>query len=142
LFRNTGGEVTGYRSPFVALATFASLAAVPQVVLAQSVIAGVVKDASGGVLPGVVVEASSDALIERSRTATSDGAGQYRIVDLRPGRYVVTFTLPGFQTVRRDGIDLMAEFTATINADRVGSIEETTAQARQVVVLHLLSPVR
>ena len=82
----------------IVLATVASLAAVPDVALAQSAIDGVVRDASGAVLPGVTVEASSDALIERVKSATTDGAGQYRIVDLRPGMYVVTFTLTGFQT--------------------------------------------
>jgi hypothetical protein len=102
------------------------LAGFPESALAQSAIAGVVKDASGGVLPGVTVEATSDALIEKSRSVITDGAGQYRIIDLRPGTYVLTFTLTGFQTVRRGGVELPAEFTATINADmRVGSIEET-----------------
>ena len=108
----------------VALAT--CLLAVPAVARAQSVIAGIVKDTSGAVLPGVTVEASSDVLIEKTRAVTTDGSGQYKIVDLRPGSYSVTFTLPGFQTIKREGIDLPAEFTATINADmKVGSIEET-----------------
>ncbi|HKF69668.1 MAG TPA: carboxypeptidase-like regulatory domain-containing protein, partial [Vicinamibacterales bacterium] len=68
----------------------------PALAHAQASIAGVVKDASGAVLPGVTVEASSPALIEKARTATSDGTGQYRIVDLRPGTYSVTFALSGF----------------------------------------------
>ena len=98
----------------------------PGTVRAQSAITGVVKDASGAVLPGVTIEASSDALIEKSRTAVSDGQGTYRIVDLRPGTYLVTFTLTGFQTLRRDGIELPSDFTATINADlRVGSLQES-----------------
>jgi hypothetical protein len=93
---------------------------------AQAAIAGVVKDASGAVLPGVTVEASSDALIEKTRSAVSDGTGTYRIVDLRPGTYSVSFTLTGFSTVKRDGIELSGSFTATINADmKVGAIEET-----------------
>jgi hypothetical protein len=93
---------------------------------AQSAIAGVVRDSSGGVLPGVTVEASSDALIEKSRSATTDGQGQFRIVDLRPGKYVVTFSLSGFQSVRREGIDLPTNFTATVSADlQVGSLEES-----------------
>src|SRR5881396_3662231 len=84
-------------------------------------IAGVVKDTTGAVLPGVAVEASSPALIERTRTAITDDKGQYKIVDLRPGLYTVTFTLPGFSTVKREGIELSADFTAPINADlRVG----------------------
>ena len=70
---------------------------------AQATIAGAVKDSSGAVLPGVTVEAASPALIEKVRTTTTDGAGRYRIEDLRPGTYVVTFTLPGFVTMRRDG---------------------------------------
>lgn len=73
---------------------------------AQSAIAAVVKDASGGVLPGVTVEAASPALIEGSRTAATDGSGQYKIIDLRPGVYTVPFSLSGFQTVRREEIQL------------------------------------
>ena len=89
-------------------------------------IAGVVKDTTGAVLPGVTVEASSPALIERVRTVVTDGSGQYKIVDVRPGTYAVTFTLTGFNTVKRDGIELPASFTATVNADmRVGSVTET-----------------
>ena len=93
---------------------------------AQSAIAGVVKDSSGAVLPGVTVEASSPALIEGLRTAVTDGAGQYRIIDLRPGEYTVTFTLTGFKTVKRGGITLPASFTATVNAElSVGELQET-----------------
>ena len=89
-------------------------------------IAGLVRDTSGAVLPGVTVEVSSPALIEKVRTAVTDGDGQYKVVDLRPGVYTVTFTLTGFNTFRREGIELSAGFTATINADlRVGSLEET-----------------
>ncbi|HEV8317571.1 MAG TPA: carboxypeptidase-like regulatory domain-containing protein [Vicinamibacterales bacterium] len=89
-------------------------------------IAGVVTDASGGVPPGVTVEASSPALIEKVRTVITDGEGRYNVVDLRPGSYTVTFTLPGFTTVRREGIALTAGFTATVNAEmRVGALEET-----------------
>ncbi len=73
---------------------------------AQASIAGVVRDTSGAVLPGVTVEASSSALIEKTRTVTTDGTGQYRIVDLRPGVYSVTFSLSGFNGLRRDGIQL------------------------------------
>jgi hypothetical protein len=93
---------------------------------AQSGISGVVRDTSGAVLPGVTVEAASPALIEKVRTATTDGGGAYTIIDLRPGEYSVTFSLPGFSTVRRDGISLPASFTATVNADMtVGAVEET-----------------
>jgi hypothetical protein len=99
---------------------------VPSVVYAQASIAGVVKDASGAVLPGVTVEAASPALIEKVRSVVTDDSGQYRIVDLRPGVYSVTFTLTGFSSVKREGIELTGSFNASINADlRVGGIEET-----------------
>jgi len=89
-------------------------------------IAGVVRDGTGAVLPGVTVEAASPALIEKVRTALTDGEGQYRIVNLRPGTYSVTFTLPGFSTVKRDGVELTGGFTVTVNAElRVGALEET-----------------
>src|SRR5437016_8416676 len=87
------------------------LLALPAAARAQSAIAGVVKDASGAVLPGVSVEASSDVLIEKTRAVMTDGAGQYKIVDLRPGTYVVTFTLTGFQTIKRQGIEVPTSFT-------------------------------
>src|SRR5437762_1116292 len=94
--------------------------------LSSGTIGGVVKDQSGAVLPGVTVEAASPALIEKVRTAVSDDQGVYRIVDLRPGVYTVTFTLPGFGTFRREGVELTTGFTATVNADmKVGSLEET-----------------
>jgi hypothetical protein len=93
---------------------------------AQSAIAGVVKDTTGAVLPGVTVEASSPVLIEQTRSATTDSQGQYKILDLRPGTYSVTFALPGFATVKRDGIELPANFTAPVNGElRVGAVEET-----------------
>ena len=92
---------------------------------AQS-IAGVVRDESGAVLPGVTVEVSSPALIEKVRSAVTDATGQYRIVSLSPGVYTVTFTLPGFNAVKHDGIELTGTFTATVNADlKVGALEET-----------------
>jgi hypothetical protein len=95
-------------------------------VSAQASISGLVRDQSGAVLPGVRVEASSDALIERVRATTSDATGQYRIVDLRPGLYTITFTLSGFTSVRREAIELTGSFTATVNVDmKVGSVEET-----------------
>src|SRR5262249_11754426 len=89
-------------------------------------IAGVVKDTSGAVLPGVTVEAASPALIEKVRSVVTDSEGRYNIVDLRPGTYAVTFTLVGFSVLRRDGIELTGGFTATVNADlSVGSLQET-----------------
>ncbi|HKF69804.1 MAG TPA: carboxypeptidase regulatory-like domain-containing protein [Vicinamibacterales bacterium] len=99
----------------------------PMVASAQtSSIAGVVKDASGAVLPGVTVEATSSALIEKVRSVTTDGTGQYKIINLRPGTYTVTFTLTGFTVVKREGIELTSDFTASVNTDlRVGAVAET-----------------
>ena len=103
----------------------------PATTFAQT-IAGVVKDTTGAVMPGVTVEATSPALIEKVRAAVTDGEGQYKIVNLVPGTYTVTFTLPGFSTVKRDGIDLSAGFTASVNADlRVGTLAETITVSGQ-----------
>src|SRR5882672_803531 len=113
------------------------LALLPVAAFAQtSGIAGIVKDTSGAVLPGVTVEASSPALIEKVRSAVTDGAGQYKITTLRPGSYTVTFTLPGFSVVKRENVELTSDFTATINADlKVGALEETiTVSAESPVV--------
>ena len=96
---------------------------VPAVASAQrggSGFTGTVTDSSGGVLPGVTVEASSPALIEKVRTAVTDTQGRYNIIDLPPGAYTVTFTLTGFETVKREGIQLPAAFVATVNAQLAG----------------------
>src|SRR5262245_5231512 len=107
-------------------AVFAFAVLFPTSSLAQSGIAGVVRDTSGAVLPGVVVEAASPVLIEKARTAVPDADGTYRTLDLRPGIYAVTFALAGFNTVKREGIELPAAFTATVNAElQLGAIEET-----------------
>ena len=119
------------------------VALLPVVAFAQGSIAGVVKDASGAVLPGVTVEAASPALIEKVRTVVSDGGGQYRITELRPGTYTVTFTLPGFNAVRREGIELTGNFTATVNADlRVGAIEETVTVTGESPIVDVSSATR
>ena len=100
----------------------------PSMALAQTTggIAGTVKDTSGAVLPGVTVEAASPALIEKVRTVVTDEKGNYKIVDLRPGTYSVTFSLTGFANLKREGVELSAGFTATINGDmKIGSLEET-----------------
>ena len=108
------------------------LVVLPATVLAQSSVTGTVRDSSGGVLPGVTVEAASPALIEKVRSVVTDAQGIYRIVDLRPGPYTVTFTLPGFNTFRRTGIELRAEFTATVDAElAVGTLEETITVSGQ-----------
>jgi len=111
---------------FMRAALVLVLVGVPTAVYAQASIVGTVKDASGAVLPGVTVEASSPALIERARSVTTNSVGQYSIQDLRPGSYSVTFTLGGFNIVKRDGIELAGTFIATVNADmRVGGVQET-----------------
>jgi hypothetical protein len=93
---------------------------------AQSIITGTVRDVSGAAMPGVTVEAASPVLIEKVKAVVSDGGGNYRITDLRPGVYSVSFTLPGFSTYRREGLELPADFTATLNAElKVGALEET-----------------
>jgi Carboxypeptidase regulatory-like domain len=118
------------------LAVLACLVALPSLAHAQSAITGIVKDTSGAVLPGVTVEAASPALIEKTRSVTTDGEGRYNIVDLRPGVYSVTFSLEGFSTVKRDGVELPANFTATINGDmKVGSLEETITVSGQSPVV-------
>src|SRR5262245_28823860 len=110
-----------------ALVAVAIVAVSPWAAHAQSgaSIAGVVKDASGAVLPGVTVEAASPSLIEKTRTAITDGSGQYRITELLPGTYTVTFTLTGFSTVKREGVELSGSFNSIVNADlKVGNVSE------------------
>src|SRR5688572_32589503 len=119
------------------------LAGLPAAVFAQASITGVVKDTSGAVLPGVTVEASSPAIIEKVRTAVTDGSGQYRITELRPGAYTVTFTLPGFNTVKRDGINLTGAFTASVDAEmRVGALEETITVTGEAPIVDVQSSTR
>jgi len=119
------------RIGMVALAlASAAVLTVPSGALAQSTIAGVVKDPSGAVMPGVTVEAASPALIERVRSVATDDRGAYQIVDLRPGLYTITFTLQGFATVKRQGLELPSNFTATVNVElRIGQLEETVTVA-------------
>ena len=115
------------RSLTVRCIALLTLVLTPVIASAQtSTITGTVKDASGGVLPGVTVEVSSPALIEKTRSTVTSGSGQYSILALRPGIYTVKFELPGFATVVREGIELTSDFTATINTDlKVGTLEET-----------------
>ena len=101
-----------------------------------SSIAGLVKDSSGAVMPGVTVEAASSALIEKVKSSVTDATGQYRIVDLRPGIYSLTFGLSGFNVVKREGIELSGNFVATVNAElKLGTLEETiTVTAESPIV--------
>jgi hypothetical protein len=121
----------------------ACLLAVQSTAWAQATIAGAVKDSSGAVLPGVTVEAASPALIEKVRTTVSDGAGRYRIEDLRPGTYVVTFTLPGFVTLRRDGVAVGGTGVINVDADlRVGGVQETVTVTGETPVVDIQSTKR
>lgn len=116
---------------------------VPELASAQASITGTVRDVSGGVLPGVSVEASSAALIEKARTVVTDGTGQYRIEALRPGTYSVTFSLSGFNAVRREGIELSGSFVATVNVEmRLGALEETVTVTGASPVVDIESTTR
>src|SRR5216110_3110503 len=122
------------------LSVLSVLVLLPSAAYAEAAITGVVKDASGGVLPGVTVEAASPALIEKVRSVVSDATGQYRIVDLRPGTYSVTFSLPGFSTVKREGIELTGTFVATINGElKVGALEETITVTGETPIVDVQS---
>src|SRR6187455_1850138 len=117
-----------------------SLLSLPSIALAQASITGQVKDASGAVLPGVTVEAASPALIEKVRSVVSDDTGQYRIVNLNPGTYSVTFSLPGFSTVKRDGVEITGTFVATINGElKVGALEETITVTGETPIVDVQS---
>src|SRR4051812_44775874 len=131
---------------FVIVRGFAVLvlgAVFPAAASAQSSLAGVAKDTSGAVLPGVTVEAASPALIEKVRSVTSDASGQYKIVDLRPGTYTVTFTLTGFSVVKRQGIELGGSGTVTVNADmKVGTLEETITVTGETPIVDVQNAAR
>ena len=117
-----------------------ALLLLPSLTFAQAAINGIVKDSSGAVLPGVSVEASSSALIEKVRSAVTDGSGQYRIENLRPGSYSLTFSLQGFNTVKREGIELTGSFTATVNADlKVGAVAETVVVTGETPVVDVVN---
>jgi len=126
----------GYRLALIFLGVWL----IPVLASAQGSITGAVRDTSGAVLPGVVVEASSPALIEKVRTAVTDSSGQYRIEDLRPGAYVVTFTLTGFSTVRREGIELTGSIAAQVNVElRVGALEETITVTGETPIVDVVN---
>ena len=112
----------------------------PAAAHAQASIAGVIKDGSGAVLPGVTVEAASPALIEQDSRGCSDGTGPDRIQNLRPGTYTVTFTLTGFSISKREGLELVGSMTATVNAElRIGSVQETITVTAESPVVDLQS---
>ena len=124
------------RTVSVGPAVLLLLLSTPAVMLGQGTsaasISGVVRDTSGAVLPGVTVEASSPALIEKIRSTVTDSEGLYRITELRPGVYAVTFTLSGFSVFRSKGIELAPNFNASINAElRIGALEETITVSGQ-----------
>ena len=122
------------------LPAFASVILIPTIAYAQAQITGTVRDTSGAVMPGVTVEAASPALIERVRAVVTDASGQYRLVDLRPGVYAVTFQLTGFNVFKRDGIELPDTFIATINAElKVGSLEETVTVTGETPIVDVQS---
>ena len=116
------------------------LVLLPAAAFAQASISGTVKDSSGAVLPGVTVEASSPVLIEKARSAVTDGSGQYRIVDLPAGAYTVTFTLAGFTTVKREGVELTGSFNAAISAEmKVGAVSETVTVSGETPIVDVQS---
>ena len=126
-----------------ALAAFMLFVLAPSVVYAQATLAGIARDTSGAVLPGVTVEASSPVLIEKVRTATTDATGRFTIPDLRPGTYKVTFSLTGFRTIVRDGVELAGTAVATVNADMaVGGVQETITVSGATPVVDLQSTTR
>src|SRR5215467_12666919 len=115
----------------------------PSAAWAQVTLAGTVKDASGAILPGVTVEAASPVLIEKTRSATSDANGQYRIESLQPGTYTVTFTLSGFSTLKRDAVELSGTGVVTINGDmKVGGVSETITVTGETPVVDVQSTKR
>jgi hypothetical protein len=122
------------------LLVLAGAVLLPSVAAAQGTLTGTIRDGSGAVLPGVTVEAASPALTEKVRTVVSDGAGQYRIIELPPGTYSLTFTLPGFSTFKRDGIELAGSAVLTIPAEmKVGAIEETVTVTGETPVVDVQS---
>src|SRR5688500_19794009 len=115
----------------------------PTLASAQGTLTGTVRDQSGSVLPGVTVEASSPALIEKVRAAVTDTAGQYRIPGLSPGTYSLTFRLSGFTTVTRTEIELSGTSTLTIPIDmRVGTLTETITVTGETPVVDVQPPPR
>ena len=134
MVRNLGGFL---------LLLFACVLLFPEGVAAQSQLNGVVRDESGGVLPGVTVEAASPVLIEKVRTAVTDDQGRFNIVDIRPGVYRITFTLTGFNTVVRDNVEVPGGVAVTTNVDlKVGALEETITVSGQTPLVDVTQATR
>ena len=115
----------------------------PSVAFAQASLTGTIRDTSGAVLPGVTVEAASPVLIEKLRVASTDGNGRYQLVDLRPGEYTVTFTLAGFNSVKRERVALTGSSATNVDAElRVGSLEETITVTGEAPVVDVSSSSR
>lgn len=113
---------------------------IPASAYAQASIAGSIRDASGAALPGVTVDVTSPALIEKTRTAVADDRGVFRIVNLPPGRYTVTFSLEGFRQLQRDGVELTGAFTAQIDAElSVGGLSETLTVTGETPIVDVQS---
>ena len=123
-----------------ALLILFAIAGIAEKAFAQAAIAGSVEDHYGAPLPGVTVEASSPALIERSRSAITDGTGRYRIEELRPGTYTVRFTFQGLTPMQHEGVELTGSFTAVVDAQlAVGPVKETVTVNREIPVVDLQS---
>jgi hypothetical protein len=131
------------RRPIVIVSLLALLIptlAVAQGALERGALTGTVRDPSGAVLPGVTVEAASPALIEKVRTAITDGSGVYRIVNLDPGVYSLSFSLAGFSQVKRENIELRGSATATIPIEmKVGNLTETIVVSGESPVVDVQS---
>jgi hypothetical protein len=128
------------RSFIRAWLAFAAIVVVPGTAFSQATLTGVVTDASGGVLPGVTVETRSPALIERVRSTTTDSSGRYRIIELPPGVYEVSFALQSFTTVKRTGVELEGTFIATVNIDlKVGNIEQAVTISAETPIVNIAS---
>src|SRR5215510_14731090 len=123
-----------------AILVLVALVVIPAMAHAQASIVGTVKDSSGAVIPGVMVEASSPVLIEKTRSVLTNESGQYSIESLRPGSYTVTFALSGFTSVKREGIELAGAFIATVNAEmKVGGVAETVTVAEEAPIVDTTS---
>ena len=115
----------------------------PVAAFAQGSITGTVHDTSEAVLPGVTVEAASPVLIEKVALGRHRRHRPVPVVDLRPGAYTVTFSLTGFSTMKREGMELAGSFTATVNAElKVGAVDETVTVTGESPIVDLQAAVK